>query len=209
MLRDIRTDYRQYKLEEKDLAADPLNQFRTWLKEAIENKLEEPTAMTLATSENGCPDSRIVLLKELNSEGFIFFTNYNSTKGRQIKKNRQAALNFFWSKLERQVRVKGTVSLLSERESTDYFRARPRESQLGAWASEQSSEIKNRDILETRFRHYQEAFRDKEIEKPEFWGGYLVTPFEIEFWQGRPNRLHDRFRYFRKDKGWLLKRLAP
>lgn len=209
MLRDIRKNYQQCRLDEKDLTPHPYDLFQVWLTDAIKSKQDEPTAMTLATCADGHPDTRIVLLKELSREGFIFFTNYNSTKGRQIEKNKYVALNFLWTKLERQVRVKGIIQKLGIDQSTDYFHSRPRDSQLGAWASEQSSEIGNRDELESRFRHFQELFEGKEIGKPNHWGGYLVVPNEIEFWQGRQNRLHDRFRYLLENDRWIVKRLAP
>ncbi|WP_423127754.1 pyridoxamine 5'-phosphate oxidase [Gaoshiqia sp. Z1-71] len=209
MLRDIRTNYRQFKLDEKDLTKHPFQLFQQWLNEAIGQKLDEPTAMTLSTSVDNQPDSRIVLLKELNQNGFVFFTNYNSEKGRQLDHNQQVALNFFWAKLERQVRVKGAIHKLSEDLSAAYFRSRPRESQLGAWASDQSAEISNRQELEEKFSFFSEKFKDQEIEKPDYWGGYLVLPAEIEFWQGRPNRLHDRFRYYLTNGLWKVKRLSP
>lgn len=209
MLRDIRKNYQQFRLEEKDLTSHPYELFQIWLNQAIESSQDYPTAMTLATCADGYPDTRLVLLKELSREGFIFFTNYNSAKGRQIGKNKFAALNFFWSKLERQVRVKGSVKKLDPEQSADYFRSRPRESQLGAWASDQSSEIKDRETLENRFLYYRDLFKGKDIKKPGHWGGYLIAPTEIEFWQGRINRLHDRFRYVLENGQWTVARLAP
>ena len=209
MLRDIRKNYRQFRLEEKDLTPDPHDLFRIWLNHAIESKQEEATAMTLATCEEGRPDTRIVLLKEFNSDGFIFFTNYNSAKGRQISKNNHVALNFFWPKPERQVRVRGVIEKLGTEQSASYFLSRPRESRLGAWASEQSNEIKDRETLEQRFRYFQRLFKDQEVKKPDYWGGYLVVPTEIEFWQGRTNRLHDRIRYVFENGQWTTVRLAP
>ncbi|MEL7587672.1 MAG: pyridoxamine 5'-phosphate oxidase [Prolixibacteraceae bacterium] len=209
MLKDIRRDYQQFRLDENGLSEHPYDLFRIWMKAAIDSKADEPTAMTLATCEDGIPDTRVVLLKELDAAGFIFFTNYASAKGRQIESNSHVALNFFWSKLERQVRVKGVVEKLKTERSVEYFRSRPRESQLGAWASDQSSEIAGREILESRFKHFEDMYQGKEVRKPDHWGGYLVAATEIEFWQGRPNRLHDRFRYKLEGSGWSVRRLAP
>jgi pyridoxamine 5'-phosphate oxidase len=209
MIKDIRKNYQRFILEEKDLPATPYDLFRTWLEEAIDGKQEEPTAMTLSTCDEGYPDSRVVLLKECTTQGFTFFTNYKSAKGKQMDKNRHVALNFFWPGMERQVRVKGDIEKLDEAASTAYFHSRPRDSQLGAWASEQSNEIGSREVLDNRFSHYQRYFEGKEIERPAHWGGYLVVPTQIEFWQGRSNRLHDRFLYRLKDDHWMISRLAP
>jgi len=209
MLRNIRKNYEQLQLDEKDLTSHPFDLFQVWLADAIKNRQDEPTAMTLSTCADGQPDSRMVLLKELNQNGFVFFTNYNSTKGVQIEGNNQVALNFFWSRLERQVRIKGVSEKLDEEQSTDYFHSRPRESQLGAWASWQSSEIKDREELESRFSYYRDFFEGQDVKKPDHWGGYLIIPTQIEFWQGRANRLHDRIRYVLKEDQWLISRLAP
>jgi pyridoxamine 5'-phosphate oxidase len=209
MLRDIRKNYEQFQLDEKDLTSHPFDLFQIWLSHAIENKQDEPTAMTLSTCADGYPDSRVVLLKELNKSGFIFFSNYNSAKGWQIERNKYVALNFFWAKPERQVRVKGAIEKLDTDLSTGYFHSRPRDSQLGAWASEQSSKIKDREELESRFSYYRKFFEGQEIKKPDHWGGYLVIPAQIEFWQGRANRLHDRIRYVLEGNKWLISRLAP
>lgn len=210
MLRDIRKNYEQASLDENRLEKDPMILFESWLDEAIEKNEEEPTAMTLSTAVDGIPDSRIVLLKGIGSTGFIFYTNYLSVKGKQISVNNLVALNFFWPKLERQVRVKGRVEKLPEDLSVDYFKSRPRDSQIGAWASPQSREIQSRSELDQNFQFYTEKFKDEPIPKPTNWGGYYVNAFEIEFWQGRPNRLHDRFRYFLEGENlWEIKRLAP
>lgn len=209
MLKDIRKNYQLYELTDQDVTAHPFDLFNRWLDEAIRGEVEEPTAMVLSTSIEGQPDSRVVLLKELTTDGFTFFTNYFSTKGIQLKTNNRVALNFFWPKFERQVRVKGQAVKLTEKQSAEYFSLRPRDSQLGAWASAQSSELKSRYELDEQFSKFANQFEGTEIEKPKNWGGYLVIPHEIEFWQGRPNRLHDRFRYYRTPKGWQIKRLAP
>ena len=210
MLRDIRKNYEQARLDENSLGNDPMILFEAWLKEAIEKNEEEPTAMTLSTAVDGIPDSRIVLLKGIKESGFIFYTNYLSVKGHQIAANNSVALNFFWPKLERQVRVRGKIEKLPEDLSIDYFKSRPRDSQIGAWASPQSREIHSRSELDQNFEFYSEKFKEEPITKPTNWGGYYIKAFEIEFWQGRPNRLHDRFRYFlRSENSWEIKRLAP
>lgn len=209
MLRDIRKNYQNSVLEKQHLTPNPMDLFSQWLQEAIENNEEEPTAMTLSTCTKGQPDSRIVLLKEVNRSGFVFFSNYLSTKGKQITENKLVALNFFWPKGERQVRVWGVAERISEHLSTAYFQSRPRESQIGAWASAQSRELSEREELDRNFDYYCELFKDKPINKPTNWGGYVVKPTEVEFWQGRPSRLHDRFRYYLSRHGWQTKRLAP
>lgn len=208
MLRDIRKNYQQAALNEGDLTEHPIELFRKWLSDAIAVPEEEPTAMTLSTCSNGRPDSRIVLLKEVQDSGFVFFTNYESSKGNQLSTDNRVALNFFWPKSERQIRVLGTAEKIGEQESADYFASRPRDSQLGAWSSPQSRPISGLE-LENNFNYYSELFAEKEIVKPPHWGGYRVMPDEIEFWQGRPNRLHDRIRYYRTDNLWKTKRLAP
>lgn len=210
MLRDIRNNYQQNKLEEDQLTKCPTALFISWLNEAIKSNLHEPTAMMVATAINNQPDTRIVLLKGIQGENFIFYTNYQSSKAKQIAANNQIALNFFWPELERQVRVKGHVSKIAENISADYFKTRPRDSQLGAWGSEQSQVIENREVLEENYRRMEARFEGKEIPKPENWGGYAVAPFNIEFWQGRPGRLHDRIRYYKGEDGsWSFKRLSP
>ncbi|MFV0376640.1 MAG: pyridoxamine 5'-phosphate oxidase [Mangrovibacterium sp.] len=209
MLRDIRKNYQNFVLEEQHLTSSPMELFARWLKNAIENSEEEPTAMTLSTCIKGQPDSRIVLLKEVDDFSFVFFSNYLSIKGKQLAENNLVALNFFWPKTERQVRVWGAAERLNEQQSALYFQSRPRDSQIGAWASPQSREISTREELDQNFTYYSELFKDKSISKPTNWGGYAVKPTEIEFWQGRPNRLHDRFRYYFRENCWQVKRLAP
>ena len=210
MLRDIRTNYGKFELSEEGINKNPFKQLQSWLDEAISGEEIEPTAMVLSTIDgNGIPDSRVVLLKELNTNGLVFFTNYNSKKGRQISDNPHVAVNIFWPELERQVRIKGKVETISEKESETYYKSRPIDSQLGAWASPQSQVIESREVLDQNYRLYQEYFKDREIEKPPHWGGFLIRPQYFEFWQGRSNRLHDRFEFSLSDNQWIIHRLAP
>lgn len=207
----IRTDYRLRSLSEEDTASHPIDQFSIWWEEAINSKLEEVNAMTLATaSPEGIPTARIVLLKGFDTNGFVFFTNYDSAKGKQLAANPHACLVFFWKELERQVRVSGKVGRLSEEDSFTYFTSRPTGSQIGAWSSPQSQVIPDRAWLEQREAAMQHQFEGKEIPKPPHWGGYVVQPYEIEFWQGRSSRLHDRITYKKQEgAGWKKSRLAP
>lgn len=198
-------------LDEKSIDRDPIKQFTQWFNDAVDAKLPLPEAMTLSTvGADERPLSRMVLLKKVNAEGFVFFTNYRSAKARELEANPNAALLFFWPQLERQVRVEGTVTRTSDEESREYFFTRPRESQIGAWASPQSEVIASREELEKRERDFEELYRDREVDWPEHWGGYRVTPSRIEFWKGRVGRLHDRILYERAEDGsWSIKRLAP
>ena len=207
----IRKEYAKPALSEKDVAANPFLQFAKWWDEAIKSELEEVNAMTLATaSATGIPSARIVLLKAATDEGFIFFTNYNSNKGKELAQNPKACLVFFWSPLERQIRIEGTVEKISEVESDEYFASRPIESRIGAWASPQSSVIAARETIEKNVAMYQQQFSDGNIPRPRHWGGYIVKPVQVEFWQGRPSRLHDRIQYtLMEDGGWKIERLAP
>lgn len=210
MLRDLRTNYQKSELTEDSISSDPFKQLEDWLKSAIEEENPEPTAMVLSSVDSkGCPESRVVLLKEVNSEGLVFFTNYNSKKGRQITANPNVAANFFWSKTERQVRIKGVAERISEESSAEYFKSRPIDSQLGAWASPQSRIIESRQVLDENFTLYQQYFHDHEIIKPPHWGGFIIRPEYFEFWQGRSNRLHDRFEFCRSGNEWIINRLAP
>ncbi len=206
---DIRKDYKLKFLLEEDADADPIKQFEKWWKEAVESKVEEVNAMTLATTLNQKPSARVVLLKGFNKDGFIFFTNYESRKGKELLENPLACLVFFWKELERQIRIEGSVKMLSEAESDDYFKIRPEQSRIGAWSSSQSQVIKNRSVLEENFNKYVKYFEDRTILRPPHWGGYIVTPSAIEFWQGRSNRLHDRLQYTLDNNEWKIDRLAP
>ncbi len=210
MLRDIRTNYTKSELTEQSVNKDPIQQLTVWLNEAITSKITDPTAMILSTLDfTGNPESRVVLLKELSSDGLIFYTNYNSKKGHQISENQNVSVVFFWSEAERQVRIKGQAEKLSEEKSEEYFQTRPVESQLGAWASPQSQLIKGREILDDNFLRYQGLFQNEQMKKPPHWGGFLIRPQYFEFWQGRSNRLHDRIEFINTVEGWTINRLAP
>lgn len=207
---DIRKEYKLKTLLENEVNADPIRQFQQWWNEALLSNIEEPNAMTLATTnKHGRPSARIVLLKGLSNDGFVFFTNYESRKAGELKENPHAALLFFWKELERQVRIEGTITKTSEQESIEYFLSRPTLSKIGAWSSPQSRVIANRDDLEKTVSKYQQQFGDGEIPRPPHWGGYVVKPTVIEFWQGRRNRLHDRLQYTISNDKWIIERLAP
>jgi pyridoxamine 5'-phosphate oxidase len=219
---DIRKDYKLASLEEADVAANPIDQFTRWWNEAVASQIDEVNAMTLATvNAAGVPAARIVLLKGYNPNGFIFFTNYESDKGKNLAQNPHAALVFFWKELERQIRIEGAVEKVSAEESDRYFNSRPASSRIGAWASPQSAVIENRMVIEQNVERYSSIFANDSIERPEHWGGYIVKPTSIEFWQGRSSRLHDRIKYTlensaynaatdtRSDASWKIERLAP
>jgi len=210
MLRDIRTNYQKNELTEDSALLNPIEQFTVWLDDEIKQKTPEPTAMILSTIDGeGFPESRVVLLKELSSEGFIFFTNYNSKKGQQISKNQHVSVVFFWTESERQVRIKGIAEKIPQNDSEAYFQSRPVESQIGAWASPQSQVIENRTILDENYSHFQKYFQQNELKKPPHWGGFIIRPLSFEFWQGRSNRLHDRLEYNLSGEQWIIRRLAP
>lgn len=198
-------------LYENEIDPDPIKQFQLWLTDAIAAKIPLAEAMTLATATpDGKPSARMVLLKQVDQDGFVFFTNYRSAKARQLDANPYASLVFYWNQLERQVRVEGSVARVSDQESRDYFQTRPRESQIGAWASDQSEVISSREFLEQRAQELETLYCDREVDRPEYWGGYRVTPERIEFWKGRIGRLHDRILYQRVSDGiWTITRLAP
>jgi pyridoxamine 5'-phosphate oxidase len=208
---NLRKEYTIAGLTENELDPNPFNQFRKWLNQAIKAGLPEPTAMTLATAtKDGKPSARIVLLKNVDEEGFVFFTNYASRKGRELLKNPTAALVFHWVELERQVRIIGKAKNVSREESEQYFRTRPIGSQLGAWASKQSEILQSRQEIEKRVLELEAQYANKEIPVPPVWGGFRIKPTEIEFWQGRPNRLHDRLRYaLARGAKWKIVRLSP
>jgi len=210
-LADLRRNYTLAGLRRADLEPEPLAQFHKWFSEALAANLVEPNAMTLAsTDSNGLPAARIVLLKIADERGFVFFTNYESQKGRELAANPNVALLFYWAELERQVRISGTSTKVSREESARYFASRPRGSRLGAWASTQSEVVADRATLEERLRQVDAKYPGKDVPLPPHWGGYCVAPTHVEFWQGRPNRLHDRLRYHRTPDGaWEIERLSP
>lgn len=206
----IRTDYTLHTLDEQDVATHPITQFNQWLDEAIKAEVAEPTAMHLATAnKEGRPSGRVVLLKDTNEEGFTFYTNYESRKGTELEENPYACLTFFWTELQRQVRIHGVVQKVSDQNSADYFSSRPRGSQISATVSPQSREVPNRQVLEDKVETATAEYEGKTVARPLHWGGYLLVPNEVEFWQGRASRLHDRVLYEGKGNEWTVKRLAP
>lgn len=208
---ELRTEYTKATLDQATVDKNPIAQFEKWFHEALEAEVLEANAMTLATvTESGRPTARIVLLKGIEQNKFLFYTNYQSQKGKELDNNPACALTFFWPELERQVRIEGISERLESTVSEAYFQSRPRSSQIGAWASPQSTIIKDRSLLEVRAKEIEKRFAGKEIlPKPNQWGGYAIEPFEIEFWQGRPSRLHDRIAYYKSENQWVIHRLAP
>jgi pyridoxamine 5'-phosphate oxidase len=208
---DLRREYERHGLSEAEVAADPITQLRAWLDQAIAAGASDPTAMMLATATaDGSPSARVVLLKGLDDRGLAFFTNYQSRKGRELASNPRAAATFYWPDLERQVRVEGTVGLVSAAESETYFRSRPLDARLGAWVSDQSEVVTGgRPELEQRLAEFTARFPDGDVPRPPHWGGYRLSPRLVEFWQGRPGRLHDRLLYRPESSGWFVSRLAP
>ena len=207
----IRKDYSHRILTEDEVSPNPIQQFEKWWQEAIEAKIEEVNAMVLATaSTDGVPSARVVLLKDYSEEGFVFFTNYNSIKGKQLSENPKASLVFFWKELERQVRITGLVERISAKQSDEYYEIRPEASRISAWASSQSQVIESREWLDEQFNKIGRQMEGSNIQRPPYWGGYIVNPIIVEFWQGRPNRLHDRIQYTMEEDGkWIMERLAP
>ncbi|HTH32000.1 MAG TPA: pyridoxamine 5'-phosphate oxidase [Lacibacter sp.] len=208
---DIRRDYSLKTLSETEITTDPFQQFADWWQQAIESKIDEVNAMTLATASlEGVPSARIVLLKGYDKNGFVFYTNYESAKGQELAENPRASLLFFWKELERQVRITGLVEKVSAAENDDYFLSRPTGSQIGAWASPQSHVIENREWLESKVKELEQKFSSEQLTRPAHWGGYRVKPVIIEFWQGRSSRLHDRIQYtLQENNSWKIERLAP
>ena len=208
---DLRKEYTFQGLSETDAHLNPFEQFKIWFDQALFAQLPEPNAMTIATATtNGKPSARMVLLKDYDERGFVFYTNYESNKGQQLVENPWGAIAFWWAELERQVRIEGRVEKVSPAESDAYFHSRPKASQLGAWASNQSQVIDSREVLERRLQQLKEEYENKEVPRPPNWGGFRVIPTEIEFWQGRPSRLHDRLLYQRSEDGsWRIQRLSP
>lgn len=207
----LRYDFSKQTLEESEIDKNPFIQFEHWFKDAVSSNVLSPNAMVLATTTpEGKPSARVMLLRDFTEKGFVFYTNYNSHKGIQLACNPYAAITFFWAELERQVRIEGIIEKQSEAESDDYFSIRPDGSKLGAWSSQQSEPVTNRAILEKNFKDIQSRFKGQAIPRPSFWGGYYLMPTLFEFWQGRPNRMHDRIVYLlQENKNWHIERLSP
>lgn len=209
-LHNMRREYETGELYEKDLTSDPLEMFGRWLQEAVNAGISEPNAMTLATaSVEGRPSARVVLLKEVNTQGFVFYTNYLSRKGHELLLNPHVALVFDWHEMERQVRIEGSAERVTAEESDAYFNSRPENAKIGAWTSPQSKIVKDRIALDELLKVTEQKFANKTIHRPDHWGGFLIRPTVVEFWQGRPNRLHDRIACYKTEEGWSMHRLAP
>ena len=207
-IKDLRTDYQKSELNVKDLTEEPITLFQQWLYQAITYSNDANAFVLSTVNSNGVPSSRVLLLRDATEKGFSFFTNYSSRKSQEIEVNPNVCMNFFWPEMERQVRINGSISRLSEQESDDYFNSRPYESRIGAWCSPQSQVIESREVLENKIQELKKKFPN-EVPRPENWGGYTIVPNEIEFWQGRASRLHDRFLYKKEGENWTINRLAP
>lgn len=205
----MRKTYERTQLQEEHIDSDPIAQLRRWLDEAVQANIADANAMCVSTCAQGQPSSRIVLLRRLDAAGLVFFTSYFSRKGRELEGNPRAAALFYWPQLERQVRVEGLVDRIPDEESDAYFQSRPRGHQIGAWASEQSEPVENRELLDQRVRDYEQRFEGEAVPRPHSWGGFALVPDRVEFWQGRPNRMHDRLEFTRAGGGWSLRRLQP
>ncbi len=207
-IKDLRTDYKKSELNVKDLTEEPITLFQQWLSEAITYSNDGNAFVLSTVNSEGVPSSRVLLLRGASEKGLSFFTNYSSRKSQEIKLNPNVCMNFFWPEMERQVRINGSISRLSEQESDYYFISRPYESRIGAWSSPQSQVIESREVLENKIQEFKKKYPN-EVPRPENWGGYNIVPYEIEFWQGRVSRLHDRFLYNKKGENWTINRLAP
>ena len=207
-IKDLRTDYQKSELNVKDLTEEPITLFQQWLSQAITYSNDANAFVLSTVNSNGVPSSRVLLLRDATEKGFSFFTNYSSRKSQEIEVNHNVCMNFFWPEMERQVRINGSISRLSEQESDDYFNSRPYESRIGAWCSPQSQVIESREVLENKIQELKKKYPN-EVPRPENWGGYTIVPNEIEFWQGRASRLHDRFLYNKEGENWTINRLAP
>jgi pyridoxamine 5'-phosphate oxidase len=207
-IKDLRIDYRKSELDIQDLSDEPILLFQKWLSEAVNLSIDANAFVLSTVNHEGIPSSRVLLLKDVSENGFSFFTNYSSRKSKEIENNPNVCMNFFWKNFERQVRVTGIISKLSDQESEEYFNSRPYESRIGAWCSPQSKVIESRDVLENKFEELKKKYPN-EVPRPQNWGGYTISPTQIEFWQGRASRLHDRFLYSKEGENWRIERLAP
>ncbi len=207
-IKDLRTDYQKSELNVNDLTEEPITLFQQWLSQAITYSNDANAFVLSTVNSNGVPSSRVLLLRDATEKGFSFFTNYSSRKSQEIEVNPNVCMNFFWPEMERQVRINGSISRLSEQESDDYFNSRPYESRIGAWCSPQSQVIESREVLVNKIQELKKKYPN-EVPRPENWGGYTIVPNEIEFWQGRASRLHDRFLYNKEGENWTINRLAP